>query len=616
MKPISPASTTRYHTARFWTWEILAILLAVGLMLAKVGILVHFEGQELPDWPLSINLSTLIALLSIIQRAALLLVLAEIVGQAKWMWFTERDRPVYHLEEFNDASRSTLGAIQLFFLGITNQAQAGIKSLVLLAALITVLSFTIGPFTQQAFNQTPCRRLVSSITASVPVAHYVSGFGPENYDPEVIRWKSIDSAMRGVMLNGLMNPDAQDTTVQAQCSTGDCTFPDYGTGVTYSSIAMCSRCLDSTSIVPYPDKDLNLSLSDGASLDFNSGNNVLAIQSSNLSYAESLFTDEFAEDAPYSVLNVSMLAVSSKGPLRYRLKRVVAASCIIYPCLESYRGSVRGGSLEETVVSREHVLPKSESPSWWIADHDVAFQSPCVLDNGTWYTAENITSAAQIPGREFVNITLNSRNTTAPQECLYEMVDSYSNALGKAMREVLLGNCTLPMAQDPLDCGSSWWLEPLHNNGTATAATFTSHIESLTRAVTNHLRKTGVGVLASPPEGPRAAMAYGETYERTTCTTVDWRWLLPPIIFVAATALLLSWVILRGRLQDTAQPVWKGSIMPLLFYGFQGARMEQEGLASSSRLADWSELKQVSKSNSVRFENGSRGLDPGFHYSE
>jgi|SRR5687767_6179973 hypothetical protein len=103
-------------------------------MIAKVVILLHFDNKELPSWPLSVNLNTLIALLSILQRAALLLIVAEIIGQIKWFWFAERTRPLLQLHEFDEASRSVLGVLRLICVGVVNNAGISLRSVVLMAA--------------------------------------------------------------------------------------------------------------------------------------------------------------------------------------------------------------------------------------------------------------------------------------------------------------------------------------------------------------------------------------------------------------------------------------------------------------------------------------------------
>jgi hypothetical protein len=70
-------------------------------MMATRVILAHLDGLQLPQWPFSISLNNLIALLSVFQRSALELVVAEIISHTKWSWFTTPFRPLSHLQRFH-----------------------------------------------------------------------------------------------------------------------------------------------------------------------------------------------------------------------------------------------------------------------------------------------------------------------------------------------------------------------------------------------------------------------------------------------------------------------------------------------------------------------------------
>lgn len=63
--------------ATAWWKEMLSLLVAVGAMVAIVVILVMYNGQEQPSWRHSINLSTLVAILSTLLRALMVVVVEE-----------------------------------------------------------------------------------------------------------------------------------------------------------------------------------------------------------------------------------------------------------------------------------------------------------------------------------------------------------------------------------------------------------------------------------------------------------------------------------------------------------------------------------------------------------
>ena len=95
-----------------WKLEILAVMLAVGFLAAIFITLSHFDGQNVPRWPVSLNLNSLVAIYATILRALLLFAIAEILSQEKWYWFT-RPRPLRNLDDFDRASRGALGSAKL-----------------------------------------------------------------------------------------------------------------------------------------------------------------------------------------------------------------------------------------------------------------------------------------------------------------------------------------------------------------------------------------------------------------------------------------------------------------------------------------------------------------------
>jgi hypothetical protein len=104
-------SSQRYRIFWYWKWELAALGLAVGLLAAITALLMSFNGQRVPDWGYSINLSTLLALLATILRAIIVMIIGQIISQAKWTWYSGgRSRPLQHLQDFDQGSRGTVGS--------------------------------------------------------------------------------------------------------------------------------------------------------------------------------------------------------------------------------------------------------------------------------------------------------------------------------------------------------------------------------------------------------------------------------------------------------------------------------------------------------------------------
>ncbi|EON98295.1 hypothetical protein UCRPA7_6220 [Phaeoacremonium minimum UCRPA7] len=489
------------------------------------------------------------------------------------------------------------------------------------------MSFAIGPFTQQAIKSRPCTQVVAKVNSTLPVANYVpdtSNF----YRIAAGEWE-VEVDMKGTMINGLTNPQGNDTAVIASCPTGNCTFPDYGTGVTHASIGMCSKCIDTTSLISPPNDVGNISLPDGTTINFGSDAPWLTVRMSNLSYAQSMFSADFAEAAPSALANISILSVSqstctnsSSGltcPHDWSNNTyagtadAVATSCTIYPCLRSYFGSVTSGILDERVVSTKpapfNFFETNESYSYIIYNY-TALRSPCVLD-GAVYTDTNVSNAPHTADRRFVTINIDGRNITAPDECLYKLYGVYGQALQAFMYTLFNGRCNYNARQGgELWCPNWWWLSPLYSERNASFASLSRQIDDFATAITNKFRSTGSGNYVPRAIDALAVVAQGQVFETTVCTYLDWRWLLLPGGLVIASALLLVWMVMRNY-GEPGQPVWKGNVLPLLFFGLRNGigGPGPQTQASQPRLMELDEIQDLARTMIVKYHTGPQ---PGF----
>lgn len=100
-----------------WRLEIVSMLTSVLALAAIIGVLSHFDGHALPNWPREITLNTLIALLTAIANASMVAPLSSGLSQLKWLHFHGKRRRLTDIELFDDASRGVYGSIRLLMLG-------------------------------------------------------------------------------------------------------------------------------------------------------------------------------------------------------------------------------------------------------------------------------------------------------------------------------------------------------------------------------------------------------------------------------------------------------------------------------------------------------------------
>ncbi|KAI0131841.1 hypothetical protein BJ170DRAFT_222673 [Xylariales sp. AK1849] len=604
-----PAQRQRQHVLRFWSWEVLSLAVAIGLVAATVAILAHFDRQELPEWPFSINLNTLIALLSTILRAAMLVAVAEVLGQLKWSYFS-RPRPLKHLHDYDRASRSVNGSIKLLFVAPKN-------FLTVIAALITILSLAIGPFTQQAIKSVPCQQVVKNVNASLPLAHYMPGRA-DYYRIGAGLWE-VEVDMKGSMINGLTNPMGNDSAIVANCQTGNCTFQAYSDDITHSSIGMCSACIDTTPLVTGNENGTNYTLPNDLWLGPMSGSAYLNVMvDQNLTWADSEFYDGFAELAKDALTNVTILSMTN-APCRNNSQSVlecphnvtgysgvsdyVATSCSLYPCLKNYHAYMAKGVLNERTVSTvpaplNRVEANITDGGFSASANYTALKSPCVVDDVEYDKAD----FDKIPrsNHTFAGINVDGTNYTAPDECLYKLLWLYGEALSSFMDSTLFtGTCTYDSRQGgSLWCGDAWWLSPLYSSRNASYEKISNQVEQYATALTNKFRTSGSdNYNASVVEA-----ALGSVSQTTVCTKFDWRWLLLPACLVAATAALLVMMVIQNY-TEPRQPVWKSSILPLLFHGF-GSSPEM----GPRPVMDLHQMHDQARQVQAKFHNG---LDAG-----
>lgn len=586
---------------------------------AIVGLLAYYDGKFMPEWPLEINLNSAIAFLSTFLRAAIVAAVAEIIGQIKWTWFTERTRPLHHLQDFDSASRSVLGSLRLLAVVAWNWTFTSAGLLGICAALVTIASLAVGPFTQQAIKTVTCPQLQKDTRSLIPAANYVPGSSAYYRIGAGLFELEVD--MKSAMIQGVTDPDGKDSDVTVVCSTGNCTWPDYGTGVTHSSIGLCSSCLETTDWVTGPNVGGNLTLPDeGAYINYSPGGEYMWVGYSNLSAYSQLFSEDFATAAAVSVANFSILAAStspctreggaatgkltcphriSQSNLSYfdGLGDYVAASCILYPCVKQYNATYQDNVLRETVVHTQPAVPNTaETTEYTLFYNYTASVNPCVLDNGTWYDPANQSQALHLPGRTWANLTVTdsfrndkSMNISVPNACLYKMNGIYFSAVSNFLRNTLFkANCYYDSSQSGhINCGDAWWLTPMWLEMNATYSSLENTIGDFARVVTNKFRMTGTGPDIMLGDTPQREEVWGLVYESSTCTQFDRKWLSLPIILVVICALLLAWIINKNY-RDPEQPVWKGSILPLLFFGLHSPGGSQTMRRRSSSQASGS----------------------------
>ncbi|KAF4592558.1 hypothetical protein GQ602_002857 [Ophiocordyceps camponoti-floridani] len=607
-----------------WFFEMASLVAAAALVAAIVIILVGFDGEKLPQLPYSINLNTIIALLTLCLRASIALIAAGIISQSKWIWFSDKPRSLANFQTFDEASRGLLGSLKL--ISLLRLSWRG-SPLAVMAAITSILSLAISPFAQQAIKTLPCLRVSSSDGARIPVAMHLPG-----PDASSTEYTILDNRAQGAIFSGITNPSGNESNIQSWCPTGNCTFPET-LGVPHSTIGLCAQCLDTTSLVrisrrrdPEDGEETTVALLNDMVLSVKRFSPMLMAKShvypDSLSFASSLMTPGFESAAESSVANVSVMTYTRlKGEQcadgTFNASCVVAATCSLYLCMKKFRASVVNGRLQESILD---VVPSQVNRTADFGDHNedrAMIKSPCLV-NGQLYDETNFSSirAEDVTGGArtipvFVKRRDSSRRTRTikidvPYDCLYTVDGDYVFMLGQFMQERLFsGFCNAGRGYKDngnLDCNRTWWLHQFYNRGSSSYDFINRAVQEMATATTNYFRTeawtpdydSAYSHVTPNVTGYSKAFIRGEIHQSSVCMRLDWPWLLLPVILCVATIVLLA-AMLFVNAKHNHPPVWKSSTLPLLFFGLDGRGLQREESSDGACADDLASMGRQAK---------------------
>lgn len=578
-----------------WKWEITAWLCGLGLFASMVAVLARQDGRPVDDWNFPVNVNSLMALLSTVYRAIMCAIAAEVISQSKWIWFwsTSKPVPLLQFQYFDSGSRGIWGAGRLMPTAIRRSPTA------LAAALVLVVSFATGPFIQQAIGTINREYVLSDGDASLSVSRSLDANGTfyRTLSDVVYGQWDFKYTTRAALLTAMANPNSNDTAINPTCTSGNCTFPSWETGnrsspdeVTHATVGLCNQCFDVTSLIINTTNTssnstgaMSYKLPTGVNITLFDRTTWLSIHTyDNLTWAQSVISDEQSAILRWAMANVTILTVGKQNKTDLEPSIPVAVTCSIYSCLRSYSASVTNGHLSEKLLHTTPMYPDLgnytssdltgyRSPynqgGFTGADGEIplsAVQDPCML-NGTVYTGSELANA---PNATDVRILSPSNapdypSTKAPQGCMYRMTGFYDMMLlGFLGDHMLSGDCSWdPRQGDSIRCDEKYWLAQFWGLGQATAQTINSTFDSFTEAVTRQFR-LGLG----RESGTESAVS-GESLRTGTFTLIQWKWFAFPILLLLIETVVLCWMIARSIWRRGDEMVWKSNTLPLLYYG-------------------------------------------------
>ncbi|KAI4710775.1 hypothetical protein J4E89_004365 [Alternaria sp. Ai002NY15] len=231
-----------------WLLEIVSWLISAVCMGAIIAVLVVLKDKPSSKWPfdsIGLTLNAFVSVLSRIAGAALLLPVAEALGQLKWSWFIKGDsKKMWDFEMFDNASRGPWGA---FLLLIHTKG----KTIAALGALVTIFALALDPFFQQVVSF-PQRWTLQGTNSSIarvvryePVldVDYRDGTPISQQDANIMAVANLYFVNNGTQPMPFGNGTRAE--VPLSCPSSNCTWPSYDT------LGMCSECVDTSNLLDF-----------------------------------------------------------------------------------------------------------------------------------------------------------------------------------------------------------------------------------------------------------------------------------------------------------------------------------------------------------------------------
>ena len=588
----SPTASSKHGRAEvfsIWWLEMICSAIFCGALIAIAATVYSYEGRPLPEWPYHLTINTLIAIYVVILKAALLLVIAQGLGQLKWRWF-DRERPLSDLTSFDDASRGAWGSLSLLW---TLKGRHIVASC---GALVTVAALFIDPFAQQVISTTQCTTDVQSSQAMIPRTNFYNEAGPHVGAGAT----ALPVDVQRVINAGIFNPGAE---VPYGCPSGNCTFPTI-----YHSVGYCGSCEDVTDYLQITNEVVqggpnytNVSLPgfwDVTDRQYYTSpvtailNDAYSDQLGNVSHpgtaylvmdygAREVVTAFVRNEISDSCSNSTNI---SWGCATEGFSGAGAAVCTISPCVLSYRASITAGSLFEQMASASNLqvwdnLNYINGEENLFATINLACLSPSTQsrlskldfkreDNG-WLSTPNLTVAPPdatdtelIPIGDYWIPTGNKAlpNISISRECVYVYDTLFTDGGIQAFLSTYL-NGTVGLASEggyPYDYAGAPQLLAIYNETYLTFDALNSTFANISNSLTTHIRQNGAQNFSSP--------AYGLVTREQTCVRVRWAWLAFPTTIVGLTLLFLTGMIVQTRRGEGRRHDWKSEPLALMFH--------------------------------------------------
>ncbi|KAL7770150.1 hypothetical protein CFE70_000083 [Pyrenophora teres f. teres 0-1] len=557
-----------------WLLEIVSWLISAVCMGAIIAVLVVLKDKPSSKWPftnLGITLNAFVSVLSRVAGAALLLPVAEALGQLKWSWFIRGDsKKMWDFEMFDNASRGPWGA---FLLLIHTKG----KTIAALGALVTIFALALDPFFQQVVSF-PTRWTVQQTNSSIArIVRYEPIYNIEYENG--IDLSAMDATILNVADPFFVNNGTQPmpfgngtrAEVPLSCPSSNCTWPSY------ESLAMCSQCVEMPTLLnftcmftrvdwtskltgnksSYPSANVcgyfvnstsdNPILMSGYIVDEDGNKTEDALLMRTLPLVTNPRRAPLWGDGSINFKNIRnpvvdfLVSGSASSADVYADKMPVVHECVLSWCVKTIQSSYYLGTYEE-IITNVFVNDSQGLYPW--STYDIPEEMVTITDY-----VENITISAPQTGNDFPEYGWGLNNDTMLNTVTIfdRMFPAFTSTANDSDIPVFRWRTASYSTVRTLFPDFNPWLPP--NN-------VTRHMERMANAITNAIRSSDSG-----------EMVFGQAFNDEVYVEVTWGWLSLPLCLLLVSFVFLVSTVIKSATEKGQVSIRKNSAIATLLYG-------------------------------------------------
>lgn len=557
LKDIASSSTPTFasieDSRQGWWWlELSSVLLSLASTIAMAGLLLGYQQKPLHSWPWSIQINSVIAILTTVGRTSFMVAVSSAISQLKWEHFQGRSHPLDHFEAFDGASRGPLGSLRLIW---TTRARSILASL---GALVTILSLAVGPFAQQIL-EFPTRTV--GVTDQKYALSIARVWDPIAYNRLLHSDGSFSVRMQASIANAVLaSPDPPAYFCPENATK--CEWRDFTT------LALCTSCRE---LAP---SDYKKSCTKQA-------------QSCIYSFGLSTYGPKFSLRMNYMPTNDRSRSTASNSAVWFPTD----IGYVLNPANFSDAETLSIRNLDFSLSAQNHSEASSYEPDVNVVHCQWKY---CLrrysMFRSTSGRVEQAYDEEPISDRKFMiwkstndgSLNYSLQLTSASTGEMYEILSSDADSHGVLyliMTQVFKFTMEFfPIGPPPYRQWGSWLGQDMSLSHFNENFTIPSLAERVSAAVSAYMRRPDYNADVLPTVA-------GQAFVQQTYIQVRWAWLILPLFetVLSTILLVLTIVITRDR------PLWKNSALAVMLHGYREEpqnEMDTQDLGPQKSLTD------------------------------